>query len=249
MDIFSSTTYNDLVCQQINDGIESVYNATVLGIKTEIEKDILTKVGKNWCADSAVSYFESFATNCNKESKDVYKVFKNFRDKTQKDIDAWRIQTGNPSVLQLKDFDEKEIVIDYQNFIKAADSNGQLYVSDDLESQLETSWVPTAKIDISTDVANALSERVVGNNIGDGLNEAINTSMEELAIVIDDMICSLTTEDSSIFKAVTNSRKQYSDTIKSNPVETKNQYHIDVNPVTNVSKPQELFIGSFSPFI
>ena len=67
----SPTRYSDSICQQINDGIETVYNATIQGIKTEIEKDIIKKVGENWCAESAVSYFESFATTLEIRHKEI----------------------------------------------------------------------------------------------------------------------------------------------------------------------------------
>ena len=51
------------------------------------------------------------------------KIFQNFRDQMQSDIDNWNTQTQNPSGTQLADISQKQVDIDVSS-VQATDSEG-----------------------------------------------------------------------------------------------------------------------------
>ena len=211
--------FDDEACLEIDGGIEKVYSDTVNSIQINIKEEIVNQVATSWYSELAVDYFKTFQTACSNAGDDIKMVFQNFRDQMQSNINSWRTRTGDKSSKQLQDVAEKTITIDISK-IKEVDNSGNRYISNTIEQDL-SGWINTCRQLILHDISSSIAEKTVGSFIGENQNSTINSAMESLANVINDILCFLNTGDNSILTAIANYRKEYSETGKKVGIDTQ----------------------------
>ena len=217
--------YNDQDCMKIDQGIENVYNDTIAAINEEITNQICVPVGQAWYSELAVTYMKTFHDNCQNASDDVRKIFQNFRDQMQENIDTWRTQTQAQGGSELAEVADKKIEIDVSS-IKETDPEGNRYITNTLESDLDA-WITACRSSIVTRIASSVSANTVGSFIGENQNEAINAAMASLADKINEILCFLNTGNNSILKEIANYRSQYTSTGQTNAKTTETKEYAE----------------------
>ena len=201
--------YNNEDCLKIDSGIEEVYSASITSIQNHFKSDLVDNVASEWYSEAAVSYFTKWQALCANTSDDLRIVFQNFRDQIQENINSWRTRTGS-SGIDLQNITEKTISIDISS-VKTVDDSGNRYISNTIEDNI-SEWINTCRANIGTDIANTVAEKTVGGFIGESQNAAINNAMSGLAGIIDKILCFLNTGDNSLYNAISEYRKKYTQT-------------------------------------
>ena len=207
--------YNDVESLKIGAGINEVHQAAVDAIKKYIEEDVVTYFSTRWYMPEAVNYFAAFKQLCQNASDDVKKVFDNFRNRMQANIDNWRKQVEFEGTERLEAVTDKTIEIDVTK-IKAQNDNNAIYMDEDLWNG---NWVEQqitgetgCRNHIIQAIGDAVSQHTVGSFIGGEQNEAINNAMNGLAEVIAKIMDFLTVGENSLTSQIEVAKTKYQTT-------------------------------------
>ena len=213
--------YNDTKCKEIDAGIEDCHQQIVTIIKEEIEQEVVTPISKAWYAEDAVEYMKEFQLNTRNISDDIQKIFQNFRDQMQSDIDNWNTQTQNPSGAQLADISQKQVDIDVSS-VQATDSEGNRYIANTIDSDVNVLTAGCLK-NIATRGGQTISEHAIGSYIGEKQNDAANKALFEILVAVEGVLSYLTIGDNAIVVVIAEKKQSYTTTAQTNTQNTESK--------------------------
>ena len=213
--------YNDTKCKEIDAGIEDCHQQIVTIIKEEIEQEVVTPISKAWYAEDAVEYMKEFQLNTRNISDDIQKIFQNFRDQMQSDIDNWNTQTQNPSGTQLQDVSEKTVDIDV-SAMQPTDSEGNRYISLSIATDVVT-WIANCLKGVNERGTQVIADHEIASYIGEKQNDAANSALQQVLIAVEAVLVYLIVGDNAISVVTAGKQQEYTTTAQRNTEETSNR--------------------------
>ena len=213
--------YNDTKCKEIDVGIEECYQEIVTIIKEAIEQEIVTPMSKAWYAEDAVEYMKEFRANTIRISDDIQKIFQNFRDQMQSDIDNWNTQTKNPSGTQLQDVSEKTVDIDV-SAMQPVDGEGNRYISNTIATDVVT-WVANCLKVVNDRGTQVIADHSIGSYIGEKQNDAANAALQAVLLAVEGVLVYLIVGENAIAVVTAGKQQEYIATAQRNTEETTNR--------------------------
>ena len=213
--------YNDTKCKEIDAGIEDCHQQIVTIIKEEIEQEVVTPISKAWYAEDAVDYMTEFKNNTARISDDIQKIFQNFRDQMQSDIDNWNTQTHNTSGTQLQDVSEKTVDIDV-SAMQPTDSEGNRYISLSIATDVVT-WIANCLKDVNERGTQVIADHEIASYIGEKQNDAANNALQQVLLAVEAVLVYLIVGDNAIAVVTAGKQQEYTTTAQRNTEETSNR--------------------------
>ena len=217
----TSVGYNDSKCKEIDAGIDECYSDIVNIISEEITKTVVEPISKEWYAEDAVEYMKEFQLNTRNISDDIQKIFQNFRDQMQSDIDNWNTQTQNTSGTQLQDVSEKTVDIDV-SAMQATDSEGNRYISLSIATDVVT-WVANCLKGVNERGTQVIADHEIASYIGEKQNDAANNALQQVLLAVEAVLVYLIVGDNAIAVVTAGKQQEYTTTAQRNTEETSNR--------------------------
>ena len=222
--------YNDTKCKEIDAGIEDCHQQIVTIIKEEIEQEIVAPMSKAWYAEDAVNYMTEFKGNTARISDDIQKIFQNYRDQMQSDIDNWNTQTQNPSGTQLQPVSEKTVDIDV-SAMQPVDGDGNRYITNTIATDVVT-WIANCLKGVNERGTQVIADHEIASYIGERQNDAANTALQQVLLAVEAVLAYLIVGPNAIAVVTAGKQQEYTATAQRNTEETTNRDYAEGADIT-----------------
>lgn len=222
--------YNDAKCKEIDAGIEDCHQQIVTIIKEEIEQEIVAPMSKAWYAEDAVNYMTEFKGNTARISDDIQKIFQNYRDQMQSDIDNWNTQTQNPSGTQLQPVSEKTVDIDV-SAMQPVDGDGNRYITNTIATDVVT-WIANCLKGVNERGTQVIADHEIASYIGERQNDAANTALQQVLLAVEAVLAYLIVGPNAIAVVTAGKQQEYTATAQRNTEETTNRDYAEGADIT-----------------
>lgn len=219
--------YNDAKCKEIDAGIEDCHQQIVTIIKEEIEQEIVAPMSKAWYAEDAVDYMTEFKGNTARISDDIQKIFQNFRDQMQSDIDNWNTQTHGT---QLQAVSEKTVDIDV-SAMQPVDGDGNRYITNTIATDVVT-WIANCLKGVNERGTQVIADHEIASYIEERQNDAANTALQQVLLAVEAVLVYLIVGPNAIAVVTAGKQQEYTATAQRNAEETSNRDYAEGADIT-----------------